>query len=508
MVYAADRGGSSTAPALELRGVSKSYPGVRAVDDVSLAFAPGEVHALVGENGAGKSTLIKIMAGAVTPESGEIRVAGRTVRIADTQQALQLRLGFVHQELNLVPFFDGAENIFLGRPYPRTRFGIVDWAALHRQAAEVLGLLGAAVPVDVPAGRLAPAQQTLLSIARAVVSEPRVLVLDEPTASLAGRETERLFEVIRTLRERGVAVIYVSHRLQEVLDIADSVTVLRNGRLVRSQAALGVSQRDLIEQMTGRASTADHSPPTTARGAPLLEVDGLGTHRLRDITFSVRQGEIVGLAGLAGAGRSEVLRALYGADQARSGAIRLRGRRVMPRSPRAALRAGIALVPEERRAQALILGRPIFENVTLSRLRQASRGGILLHRGRELALARGLGERLRLRARRLTQPVGELSGGNQQKVVFARCLLGNPRVLLLDEPTRGVDVGAKEEIYALVRDLAAGGAAVVVASSELQELVGLAHRIVVLHEGRQVGIFDAGTDERELLAACYGSVTR
>jgi len=489
--------------------ITKTYPGVRAVDDVTFDVRPGEVHGLVGENGAGKSTLIKILAGAVHRDSGEIRVDGQPVAIATVHDAKRLGVSIIHQELNLVPYFDGAENIFLGDPYPRRWYGGVDWRALHRQAADILQQLGATIPVDVPVHRLSPGQQTMIAIAHGFATNARLMVMDEPTAALTDQEIERLFAVIRALRDRGVGVVYVSHRLEEIFQLADRVTVMRNGRVVTTQPASELDQDELVRLMIGRSVETVFPPRGDGVDEPILEVEDLSGETVRDVTFTLHAGEVLGVAGLVGAGRTELLRMIFGVDPIRGGQIRLpaadSGRSAAPQSPGDAFRKGVALVPEERRSQGLVLSRPIFENVTLTHLSRFARGGVLLDRRRELGETARLGERLGLKARSLRQPVMQLSGGNQQKVVFARCLAGEARVLLLDEPTRGIDVGAKLELYQIIRDLTAEGAGVLLVSSELPELIGLSDRILVLHEGRQMGIIDASsTDQTEVLRACYG----
>ncbi len=493
-----------------MRHITKTYPGVRAVDDVTFDVRAGEVHGLVGENGAGKSTLIKILAGAVHRDRGEIHFDGQPVTLANVHEAKRLGVSIIHQELNLVPYFDGAENIFLGDPYPHRWYGGVDWRTLHRRAAAILAQLGAAIPVDVPVHRLSPGQQTMIAIAHGFAANARLMVMDEPTAALTDQEIERLFAVIRALREQGVGVVYVSHRLEEIFEIADRVTVMRNGRVVTTQPAAKLDQDELVRLMIGRNVETVFPPRGDGMGEPLLEVQGLSGETARDVTFTLHAGEVLGVAGLVGAGRSELLRMIFGVDPIRAGQIRLpstddAGTSRAPRSPGDAFRKGVALVPEERRSQGLVLSRPIFENVTLTHLARFARGGLLLDRRRELRETARLGDRLGLKAHSLRQPVMQLSGGNQQKVVFARCLAGEARVLLLDEPTRGIDVGAKLELYQIIRDLTREGAGVLLVSSELPELIGLSDRVLVLHEGRQMGIIDAATtDQTEVLRACYG----
>jgi ribose transport system ATP-binding protein len=494
---------------LALHEISKDYPGVRAVDHVSLRLARGEVHGLVGENGAGKSTLIKILAGAVAKDGGEIRLAGRAVEIRSTKDAARLGLAFVHQELSLIPYFDAAENIFLGRTYPKNRLGMIDRRALQRQAAALLAQLRTELPVDVPVSRLSPGQQTMIAVARGFAADAALIVLDEPTAALTDREIQHLFTAIRALATRGVTVIYVSHRLQEIFELTDRVTVMRNGRVVTTQPTHELDVPALVQLMTGRTVEATFPPRQMPSGEPLLTVQGLHGRYLRDISFTLHRGEVLGIAGLVGAGRSELLRMLYGAAPVSGGSFTLHtlhaSKRVHLHSPQAAVKAGFMLVPEERRTQGLLLHRPIYENVTLSHLALYVRAGMLLDRRREHAVATTLGRRLGLHSVSPRQPVAQLSGGNQQKVIFARGLAGKTQVLMLDEPTRGIDVGAKQELYQLIRQLSEQGVGILLVSSELPELMGLAHRLLVLHEGRQTALLNASeVDEETVLRYCYG----
>ena len=494
-------------PVLAMRSITKSYPGVRAVDDATIDVRPGEVLGLVGENGAGKSTLIKILAGAVAKDGGDIWFDDQLVEINDVRDSKQLGISIIHQELNLVPYFDGAENIFLGDPYPRRWYGGVAWRKLHRQATDILQQLGASIPVDVPVHRLSPGQQTMISIAHGFAANARLMVMDEPTAALTDQEIEYLYAVINALRSRGVSVIYVSHRLEEIFELTDRVTIMRNGRVVATEQTAELDQAKLVRLMIGRDVETVFPPRSAGREEALLEIEGLTGAIAHNISFTLHGGEVLGIAGLVGAGRSELLRMIFGVTPKRSGSVRLNddGAANGPRSPADAFRHGVALVPEERRSQGLILGRPIYENVTLTHLAQFARAGLFLDRRRELAVTKRLGDTLGLKAADLRQPVMQLSGGNQQKVVFARCLAGEARVLMLDEPTRGIDVGAKLELYQIIRDLADDGAGVLLVSSELPELIGLADRILVLHEGRQMGIMDAaGASQEEILRQCYG----
>jgi len=496
-------------PLVSIQHLSKRYPGVLAVDDVSLDLFAGEVHGLVGENGAGKSTLIKLLAGAVPRDSGAILVRGQAAELHHVRDATRLGLAFIHQELNLIPYFNATENIFLGHAYPHTPWGGIDWRSLRARAQAALELLGADIPLDLPVSRLSPGQQTLVSIARALAARADLIVMDEPTASLTNLEIDHLFTVIRTLQQRGVGILYISHRLAEMFAITQRITVMRNGRVVTTQPTAHATERDLVQWMTGRAVDALYPSRRPATATPLLTVNHLSGAYCREISFTLHAGEVLGVAGLIGAGRSELLRMIFGAAPVTGGEIVLHSagaaQPIRPRSPSEAYRCGLALAPEERRTQGLVLTRPIYENTTLTFLRHFARGGWLVDRRREIDATTALGERLSLRSRSVQQPVGQLSGGNQQKVVFARALAGEVKVLLLDEPTRGVDVGAKQDIYRIIGDLTAQGVGVILVSSELPEVLGLAHRLIVLREGRQVATLDANSvSEEEVLAYCFG----
>lgn len=494
---------------LSLKDVSKRFGTTQALDRVSLDLAPGEVHALMGENGAGKSTLIRVLAGVTTADSGEIAVDGRPAALASPAAAEALGLRFVHQELNIVPALSVAENILLGHRYPR-RLGVaVDWDRMNALAAEALARLGVGgIDVRTRAGRLGTGEQILVVLAGMLVSSdpaPRIFVMDEPTAALTHAEADRLFGVIRELRDRGAAILYVSHRLGEVMALADRVTVLRDGRTVMTRAIGDTAQDGIIRAMTGR-DLRDLFPPRTTPVADeiKLEVAGLRTEGVHGIDLSVRAGEILGLAGLEGAGQSELLAALAGARRREAGRVRHAGR-PGPRNAHAAWRSGVAYVPRERRREGLMLGADITRNTVLPHLGRLSLGGILARPGVERRLAGIEARKARLRFDRLGQPVRTLSGGNQQKVLFARAMAGGPDVLLLDEPSRGVDVGARRDIFGLIRDFAARGGSVVMTSTDLTELLGLCDRILVLRDGRRYALVGTkGLDEASLLALIYG----
>jgi ribose transport system ATP-binding protein len=477
---------NSDPPLLTMRDIVKTFPGVRALGGVTFDVSAGEVHALVGENGAGKSTLVKILAGAQPADSGEIAVDGKTVAIDAPKTAERLGIGMIYQEFNLVPDLGVIENIVLGVEPRRGLF--LDRAAAAAEAAKVLAELGIALPLDRPARRLSVAEQQLTEIAKCLVRKARLIVMDEPTAALTDREITALFALIGKLKAQGVAFVYISHRLEELPRIADRVTVLRDGKAVETRPMAQMPPDDLVRLMVGRA-VENHFPelPPVAPGAHVvLDVRGVSAAsgvRVSDVAFQVRAGEIVGLAGLVGAGRTEIVRAIAGADVPTAGEIRVDDERVVVRSPRSAIAAGIALITEDRKAQGLVLGMTVRENTTLAHLAQFERG-LFLDKPAETKTANAEIAELRIRTPSAEQTVRNLSGGNQQKVVLAKWLIGHARVFLFDEPTRGIDVGAKAEIYALMVELLKHDAAIVMVSSELPEVLGMSHRVLVVRGGR------------------------
>jgi ABC-type sugar transport system ATPase subunit len=495
----------SLTPVLEMKEIVKQYPGVRAVNSASISLMPGEVHALVGENGAGKSTLIKIMAGVVRPDEGEIFLNGSSIHLRNGSDAYKLGLSFIHQELNLVPHLSGAENIFLGRVYPKTALGTVDWKKLNQRAKDILDTLGVHVPVDVPVVNLSRGDQSMISIARAFAGEASIVVMDEPTASLTDEEIHSLFNVIRELKSRCHTVLYVSHRLDEIFEICDRVTIMRDGSVVGTYNIAEINQAEMIRLMIGRSLSESFPASEAVIGPTLLEGRQIGRGMVKDVSFTLKKGEILGFAGLVGAGRTEILRMLYGVDKPAQGEILLDGAPFNPKDPAEAIRAGVVLVPEERSSQGLILNRSIRENITLPHLGKISSGGLFINLPAERTVSEKMGNSVRLKAASLTQKVSQLSGGNQQKVVFARWLIQSPRILLLDEPSRGVDVGARYEIYRIIRDLAAHGVGIVLVSSDLTELLGLADRVIVMREGHQMAELNtAGLSQETVLRYCYG----
>ncbi|GAA2416154.1 sugar ABC transporter ATP-binding protein [Streptomyces glaucosporus] len=476
------------APLLVLSGVTKSFPGVRALDGVDLDIAPGEVHCLLGQNGAGKSTLIKVIAGAHQPDGGEITWLGETVRPKSPTAAVRLGIATIYQELDLVEHLSVAENVFLGHEVATG--GFVRAREARARTAALLARLGhAEIDPDAPVGSLPAAGQQVVSMARALSHRARLIVMDEPSAALGPDEVDNLFRIVASLTAEGVAVLYISHRLEEIRRIGDRVTVLKDGRTAaRGLPARTTPTRDVVALMTGRdvEYAFPDRPVRPPDAEPVLRVEGLARQgEFAPLDLQVRPGEIVGLAGLVGSGRSEILETIYGARRPSAGRVLVDGRPLRPGSVTAAVRAGLGLAPEERKAQALLMLESITRNVTLSTLSRFSRGG-WLDRSRERATAHAAVRELSMRPDDPDRPVRTLSGGNQQKAVLARWLLRDCRVLLLDEPTRGVDVGARAELYALIRRLADAGRAVLLVSSEVPEVLGLADRVLVLREGRVV----------------------
>jgi rhamnose transport system ATP-binding protein len=475
---------------VELQEVTRSFGGVPALKGVSFEVRPGEVHALLGENGAGKSTLIRIMSGALAPDQGEVRVDGQRVRLASPRDARGYGIATVYQELLLFPDLTVAENIFLGNA-PRGRLGGLDWGAMRARARVLLDSLESReLDVDARLGDLSVANRQRVEIAKALSQEPRVLIMDEPTASLAEADVQRLMAVVRMLRDRGVAIVYVSHKLPEIFALADRVTVLRDGAHIGTVPVGEVDEQGLISMMVGRSIDQLFPKESAQLGAPVLEVEDLRYRTVvNGVSFSVRAGEILGIAGLVGSGRTETALTIFGITPATGGRIKVGGKPVVIDSPRRARDLGIAYVPEDRGLQGLIRSQTIRENVTLAILDRVSRLTVV-DRGEEQRRAREAIERFGIRARGPEMPVRQLSGGNQQKVVLGKWLGAEPRILVMDEPTRGIDVGAKSEVHALMSRLAQQGLAIVMISSELPEVLGMSDRVLVMSHGQVVARFE------------------
>jgi rhamnose transport system ATP-binding protein len=484
---------------LRLTAISKAFAAVQALRGVSFELEAGEVHALVGENGAGKSTLVKVVTGAHTPDEGTIEVQGERIEANNPVRARELGIAAIYQQPALFPDLTVAENIALGLEAGGA-WRRIRWRQRSERARRLLDRIGAVIDPETEARRLTMPEQQLVEIARALGAEARILILDEPTASLSDKEVENLFRVIRELKSHGVGMIYISHRLEELPEIADRVTALRDGTLAGTRRMGEVSRADLIRLMVGRELSAVFPKAAVAIGDVALDVRGLGcrTSGVHGVTLQVRAGEILGLAGLIGAGRTEVARVLFGLTPADSGEIRLRGQPVAIHSPGQAVGLGVAYVPEDRRRHGVILEMSVAANASLATLRAISSFGLLDFR-RERALAAGFVERLGIKTASIEAPVGNLSGGNQQKVALARWLAANPALLILDEPTQGVDVGAKAEIHRLMVELAGRGLAIVMISSELPEILGMSDRIAVMHGGTVVGTLDRPAATQELI---------
>lgn len=496
---------------LQLDTISRHYGAVRALEGVTLSIRAGEVHALMGENGAGKSTLIRLISGLERPDGGTMMLDGHHLRLdsAGTSQAAGLRV--LHQELHVVPTLSVAENMHLATACP-TRAGFIHWRALWAASEAALSRLGLShIDPRVPMSRLGPGDRMLVRIAATLIGDdgpaPWLYVLDEPTAALTGAEAERLFAVIGELTAQGAGFLYVSHRMGEVMRLSDRVSVLRDGRLISSMPMAATDEARIIHDMTGR-DLSDLFPhrPVRQAGSPVLSVTNLTAPGIAGITFDLAPGEVLGVAGLSGSGRGALLAALMGALPRSAGTMRLGGAPFAPRAPADAWAAGLAHVPRERRSEGLMMGRALTENVSLPHLSRIARARLFQHRPRERAMLAETGAQVRLKAGSHSDAADTLSGGNQQKVLFARALAGNPRILLLDEPTRGVDVGAKFDIYRLIHKLADDGIAVILASSDLPEVIGLSNRIVVLHQGRMAHLVaNDGLTEGALLSLCYAA---
>ena len=497
----------SSEPIIKLVGVSKQFGAVQALRGVDLSLLPAEVHALVGENGAGKSTLVKLLAGIHRPDSGLISMDGREIELHSPARARDAGIAVIHQEPTLFPDLNIAENVYMGR-HPRDRFGRVDWKRMYQEVERLLASLDVHLNVYTPVQGLSVADQQLVEIAKALSLDSRVLIMDEPTAALSAHEVHELFMIVKQLRARGVAILFVSHRLEEIFELAERVTVLRDGGLVATAPIAELTTEEIIRQMVGRELEALYPKSDVEAGEVILDVKHLTrTGSFEDVSFQVRRGEILGFAGLVGAGRTEVARVIFGIDRADAGEIRIGGTLVQIRSPKTAMSYGIAYVPEDRHQHGLIMDFSIARNMTLPILRQTSLFG-LVNQQREREIAQDYSEQLQVRSAGIDQLVKALSGGNQQKVVLAKWLITNPAILILDEPTRGIDVGSKAEVHRIISELAGKGLAIMLISSDLPEVLAMADRVLVMHEGRVAAEFThADVDQEKVMFAATGQVS-
>ena len=496
----------STSPGnvlLEMQGIGKTFPGVRALEGVQLTVKEGQVHALLGENGAGKSTLIKILSGAYRKDEGQILFEGQPVEIRDPHDAQALGISTIYQEFNLAHDLTVAENVFLG--HLPTKGGRVDWSTVKARTREILDTLGVELSVDAPISSLSIAEQQLVEIAKALNRKTRILIMDEPSALLGEKDLANLFRVVRSLQAQGIGIIYISHRLREIFELADEVTVLKDGRYVSTRKVSEVTMDDLVKLMIGRDLKDVYPKRTVEQGDVLLEVGNLSQSKLlRDISFQLHAGEIVGFAGIVGSGRTELARAIFGADPS-SGEMRIAGKLYKPHSPAAAIRNGVALVTEDRKAQGLFLQLSVRINTTISGLRRLTRLGVI-NFGKELTLVKRMIQELRIKTPTPSFLVVNMSGGNQQKVVLARWLSVGTRIFMMDEPTRGIDVGSKSEIYQIMDELTKQGVGIIMISSELPEVLGMSDRIMVMRQGRIVKeLSRAEASEETIMQYAVGS---
>lgn len=485
---------------LQLNNIEKAFPGVKALDKASLNVYPGRVMALMGENGAGKSTLMKVLTGIYHKDAGSILYQGRETTFKGPRDSQQAGISIIHQELNLIPQLTIAENIFLGREIT-TKFGRIDWAKMYQMADKLLTRLKVKHSAKTLLGELSLGEQQMVEIAKALSFESRVIIMDEPTDALTDTETQALFGVINELRDQGCGIVYISHRLKEIFEICDDITVLRDGKFIAQCAVAETDQEGLIEMMVGRKLEEQYPRIDVKHGETCLQVAGLTGSGVHDVSFSLKRGEILGISGLMGAGRTELMKVIYGALPSERGVINLDQKTINPVSPQDGLANGIAYISEDRKGDGLVLGLSVKENMTLCALDKLSKG-IQIQHGDEVTAVDDFIQLFNIKTPSREQIIGNLSGGNQQKVAIAKGLMTRPKVLILDEPTRGVDVGAKKEIYQLINKFKAEGMSIILVSSEMPEVLGMSDRILVMHEGRITGEFDAKDANQEKLMAC------
>lgn len=485
---------------LQMKGITKEFPGVLALNNVDFNLKEGEVHALIGENGAGKSTLIKILSGAHQMDRGEIFINNKKVAIQNPRHAQELGISVIYQELNLVPYLSVYENIFLGREHMRNKY-FIDHKENKLKAKALLEALEIKIDLEQTVAELSVAQQQMIEVAKALSMNANIIVMDEPTSALGNREIEQLFKTIKKLKSRGISIIYISHRLEELWEIADRVTVLRDGQYVATSDLKAMTKDELIKLMVGRDLTEQFPKREVALGEEVLRVEGLSRRGVLDnISFNLRRGEVVGFAGLVGSGRTELMRCIFGADRFEQGTIYIEQNAVEIKSPQDAIKHGIGFITEDRKRQGLMLIRPVKENITITDLDQFIKNLFIDH-GQEEKTAEDLVEKLKIKTPGMEQEVRNLSGGNQQKIVIAKWLLKNAKILIFDEPTRGIDVGAKKEVYNLINLLVKNGAAVIMVSSELPEIIGMSDRVYVMSHGRITGELTAQEATQEKILA-------
>ncbi|WP_375748355.1 ribose ABC transporter ATP-binding protein RbsA [Vibrio sp. HN007] len=489
-----------TQPILELSGIDKAFPGVKALDNACLNVYPGRVMALLGENGAGKSTLMKVLTGIYSLDAGSIRYQGTDAKFDGPKHSQEAGISIIHQELNLIPELTIAENIFLGRE-KTSKFGRIMWPEMYREADALLARLNVKHSSRQLLGELSLGEQQMVEIAKALSFESKVIIMDEPTDALTDTETASLFKVINELREQGCGIVYISHRLKEIFEICDDITVLRDGKFIGQKPVVETDEDALIEMMVGRRLDEQYPRVEVAHETNCLTVKGLSGSGVEDINFTLNHGEILGFSGLMGAGRTELMKVIYGALERTSGEVIIDGKTIAPRSPQEGLASGIAYISEDRKGDGLVLSLSVKENMSLSALAHFTKG-IHIEGGEESNAVEDFIGLFNIKTPSRNQIIGNLSGGNQQKVAIAKGLMTRPKVLILDEPTRGVDVGAKKEIYQLINQFKSEGMSIILVSSEMPEVLGMSDRILVMHEGRISGEFDASDADQEKLMAC------
>jgi ribose transport system ATP-binding protein len=487
----------SREPVIEMKGISKSFSGNKVLDQVDFQLLPGEIHALMGENGAGKSTLIKILTGIYERDAGKVFIKGKEVHFKNPKEAEQFGIAVIHQELNIIPYLTVYENMFLGKELTVGRFGITKDKEMKRKTKEYLNRLGIEIDPNMEAGNLSVGQQQMIEIARAVAADTEVLIMDEPTAALTEREIEALFKVISSLKKQGVGIVYVSHRMEEIFQICDRISVLRDGQFIGTKEVAKTNFDEIVKLMVGRQLGERFPERDTKIGQERFKVENLTSKgSFENIRFSVHQGEIVGVAGLMGAGRSEIMQAIFGYRKMDGGKVFIDGKEMTIKSPYDAIKAGIAFVTEDRKSQGLILELSVRENLSITTLDKISKNSLISSKT-EISLADEMIEKLHVKTSGREISVKSLSGGNQQKIVIGKWLGIHPKILILDEPTRGVDVGAKKEIYQLMNDLTKQGVSIIMVSSELPEILGMSDRILVIHEGKLAAELDKSEANQE-----------